>query len=161
MRTWITMLLVGCLAKSAVAQSPTPRIVNTPTAPMPAVYRPPISPYLNLLRGGDPAINYYYAVRPGIMAGVNPTGSVTSMPSQSGNQLRSGFFPPPSTEPAKVPVVGPKVNSFTTSAHPVSFGGVNRYTPGTVSGAVGQSGGRVGFIGSQPPPPITNTKKKP
>jgi hypothetical protein len=29
----------------------------------------PLSPYLNLLRGGSPAINYFYGVRPGLMSG--------------------------------------------------------------------------------------------
>ncbi len=29
----------------------------------------PLSPYLNLLRGGNPAVNYFYGVRPGLMNG--------------------------------------------------------------------------------------------
>ena len=33
--------------------------------------RPAVSPYLNLFRGGDPAINYYGLVRPQIAAGKN------------------------------------------------------------------------------------------
>jgi hypothetical protein len=32
----------------------------------------PLSPYLNLLRGGNPGVNYYYGVRPGLPTGGMP-----------------------------------------------------------------------------------------
>src|SRR5205823_8814611 len=35
-----------------------------PAKTQPGSFRPPLSPYLNLLRGGNPAINYYGLVRP-------------------------------------------------------------------------------------------------
>jgi hypothetical protein len=35
-----------------------------PAKAQPGTFRPPLSPYLNLLRGGNPAINYYGLVRP-------------------------------------------------------------------------------------------------
>jgi hypothetical protein len=34
------------------------------TRPLNPYTRPPVSPYLNLIRGGNPAINYYGLVRP-------------------------------------------------------------------------------------------------
>src|SRR5690348_6570512 len=34
----------------------------------------PLSPYLNLLRGGSPGVNYYYGVRPGTTGGAVPVG---------------------------------------------------------------------------------------
>jgi hypothetical protein len=39
--------------------------VPQPMTPVPPVYRPPVSPYLNLLRQGQsPGLNYYNLVRP-------------------------------------------------------------------------------------------------
>jgi len=54
-------VLVGCGATDAVGQV----LPTQPTGQPP--YRPPVSPYINLLRrGGNPAINYYGLVRPQI-----------------------------------------------------------------------------------------------
>jgi len=41
----------------------------------------PLSPYLNLFRGNNPAVNYYYGVRPGTPAGgwLGPTGGPAAM----------------------------------------------------------------------------------
>jgi hypothetical protein len=51
--------LVGLIGPSAAhAQAPFGR------PPVNQYTRPPISPYLNLFRGGNPAINYYDLVRP-------------------------------------------------------------------------------------------------
>lgn len=127
---------------------------NYPTMPgsagiaAPPNYRPPLSPYLNLLRGGDPAINYFYAVRPALMSGVSPMGSMSGGPQQGFSQLRSGFLPAagnPTQEPVKLPAAGAEVASFPSAAHLVSFGGLNR---GPQPG-----GGRSGILSSQPPPP--------
>lgn len=61
--------------------------------------RPIVSPYLNILRGGDPAINYYGLVRPQIAFGkafqtlgneVSTLESQAGQPSQTGN--RSSFM---------------------------------------------------------------------
>ncbi len=53
-------LAVCCPPERAHAQYYQPPRVNP-------VYRPPVSPYLNLLRrGSDPAVNYYGIVRPEI-----------------------------------------------------------------------------------------------
>jgi hypothetical protein len=43
-----------------------------PQNAMPNIYNPrnqPLSPYLNLMRGGNPGVNYYYGVRPGTTGG--------------------------------------------------------------------------------------------
>jgi hypothetical protein len=50
----------------------------------------PLSPYLNLLRGGNPAVNYFYGVRPGLQNG--PLASPLSV--GAGTQGRQTFFPP-------------------------------------------------------------------
>src|SRR4051794_10372405 len=44
---------------------------------MPNIYNPqtqPLSPYLNLFRGSNPATNYYYGVRPGTVGGGGGAG---------------------------------------------------------------------------------------
>jgi hypothetical protein len=160
----LTMTLI--LSSSAFGQfgqyPAYPTMPGTAGIPAQPGYRPPLSPYLNLLRGGDPSINYYYAVRPGVMAGVAPMGSLSGAPGQGFNQLRSGFLPAaanPSQEPVKFPVAGVEIPSLPTSAHPVSFGGVNRFTPGggpTFGGSMGAN--RPGNIGSTPPPPYTRKR---
>ena len=55
-----------------------------PGAFLPNFYNPqnqPLSPYLNLLRGGNTAVNYYYGVRPGTPAGgLMPFGGTSFNP---------------------------------------------------------------------------------
>src|SRR5215207_4743706 len=51
----------------------------------------PLSPYLNLLRGGNPAVNYSYGVRPGT---VGRGGSGGGAPMTAPGAQRSPFFPP-------------------------------------------------------------------
>ena len=114
-------------------QSPQQSVPGTAGVPMPSGYRPPLSPYLNLLRGGDPAINYFYAVRPALMNGVSPLGSLSG--GQRGfSQLRNGFLPAagnPTQEPVVLPEAGASVPSFQSSGYPVSYGGLTRYGAGS------------------------------
>ena len=149
-----TFLLLLATAATGRAQTygpqPAPQTVQ-PSMPgtagvaMPSNYRPPLSPYLNLLRGGDPAINYYYAVRPALMNGVSPLGSMSG--GQRGfSQLRNGFLPAagnPTQEPVVVPEGGAIVPSFPSSGYPVSYGGLSRFSPGSVP--------RPGTFGNQAP----------
>jgi hypothetical protein len=53
------VLVACCLAGSAHAQFQPPTRPNYGPG-----YRPQLSPYLNLLRGGDPAANYYLGTLP-------------------------------------------------------------------------------------------------
>ncbi len=125
-----------------------PTVPGSAGIPMTRPFRPPLSPYLNLLRGGDPAVNYFYAVQPAVNAGASPLGSMTGGPSMGYSPLRSGFLPAaanPSQEPVPGPAAGVPIPSLPPSGHPVSYGGLNRYTPA--------GGGRPSFLGNQPPPP--------
>ncbi len=113
---------------------------------VPGGLRPPLSPYLNLLRGGDPAVNYYYGVRPGLAGAASPYGAVTGGPALGFNQLRNGFLPAganPTQEPTLLPPAGQEIPSLPSSAHPVSYGGLNRYSPGAAP--------RTGVLGNRPP----------
>lgn len=57
----------------------------------------PLSPYLNLFRGSNPATNYYYGVRPGLPSGgLTPFGTVPQPQPQLGT-LSGGFLPQAST----------------------------------------------------------------
>lgn len=130
----------------------------------------PLSPYLNLLRGGDPGINYFYGVRPGLPGNgfANPgqgygggMGGGAYGGGRSGG-LSNGFLPAagnPYSEPLEFPETGKPVPSFRSSGHPVSFGGgwpssmgINRVTSfggqnGGVVGPANQAGtGRSAFL---------------
>src|SRR5437762_7913362 len=59
----------------------------------PNVYNPqnqPLSPYLNLLRGGNAGVNYYYGVRPGTTGG---SGGGIGAPFTASGGYRPPFFP--------------------------------------------------------------------
>lgn len=56
----LAVVLVVLAARPASAQI---GVYNQPAQPF---AQPPVSPYLNLLRGGPPAVNYYGLVRPQI-----------------------------------------------------------------------------------------------
>jgi hypothetical protein len=53
----------GARAQNQAAPSYYQPPVLRPSLQQPA-YRPPVSPYLNLINGGSPALNYYGIVRP-------------------------------------------------------------------------------------------------
>ena len=91
----------------ASAQAPGP---TNPGSPAPNAYSrasQPLSPYLNLLRGGNSAVNYFYGVRPGTQA-----GAFNGMFGQSGGP-RQTFFPGADTladlldDPRDIGKVGP------------------------------------------------------
>ena len=74
----------------AAARAQVPGQVN-PNAYAPNMYNrqaQPLSPYLNMLRGGNAAVNYFYGVRPG----TQPT-AFTGMFNQSATGPRQTFFP--------------------------------------------------------------------
>lgn len=123
-----------------------------PTSPstgsfLPNVYnrtQPTLSPYLNLLRGGNPGANYFLGVRPGFAAQGIGQGSYPIGPS---SQLRSGFLPAaanPTTEPIELPAAGQPISSLSPSGHPVTFG------RGNFPGSGATAAGRPGVLGNRP-----------
>lgn len=62
----------------------------------------PLSPYLNLLRGGNPGVNYFYGVRPGLPSGGQPGYQVGPQ-----TMAGPGQFLPQATMPVDSGTVSP------------------------------------------------------
>lgn len=105
MRGTITAAVLLLAAGPAAAQygygQPTPGYgPTTPLNYLPNYYNrtnQPLSPYLNLLRGGNPGVNYYYGVRPGLPSGgATPFGAAPNyapMYSTQAGTAAGGFLP--------------------------------------------------------------------
>jgi hypothetical protein len=123
MKWYLLALGIGLLfVGEASAQLTGP---NNPSGYAPNYYNrnnQPLSPYLNLLRGSNTAVNYFYGARPGL-----PSGGYTGM--FQNQQTRQTFFPVVDTlsdllvEPQDAGKVSP-------SGHPVGFGNTMGYFGG-------------------------------
>src|SRR5205814_2174073 len=88
--------LIGVLVAGALAHPPPPARGQTSGPGNPSGYAPnmynrgtqPLSPYLNLLRGGNNAVNYFYGVRPGAQP-----NAFAGMFGAGGMGQRQTFFP--------------------------------------------------------------------
>ena len=175
MTRWtLGLLAAGLVAGTATAQVlpgaypayGTPPVGGVPTGVPPSVgvapvlgagVSPPLSPYLNLLRGGNPAINYFYGVRPWEAANAYQRSAAQAAPAVAFSQARNGFLPAagmPSGAPTEVPPAGQPVE-LQSSGHPVVFG--NRFGtmaggyPGTAGARPAATGGQTGYFGNTPP----------
>ena len=137
------------LAALALALVPAQARAQVPGQFNPNAYAPnmynrqaqPLSPYLNLLRGGDAAVNYYYGVRPGTQP-----GAFTGMFNQSAAGPRQTFFPVVDTlaDLTDDPQAGMRV---APTGHPVGFNNTLNYfgpTSGQVFARSAQQQGRRG-----------------
>lgn len=157
-----SMVAVACVTSVAVGQQPFP-LGGVPYFPPPnsTSIRPPLSPYLNLLNGVNPALNFYYGVRPFTA----PPGSLGSL--APGNFAPGGFSPggggslfvqptPPQLDPLAEPDDVKKFR-LPSPGNPVVFGnrfgssraGVVGNQPGYYSGPAPPGGGS-GPAGQQP-----------
>ena len=110
----------------------------------------PLSPYLNLLNGGNPAVNYFYGARPGLNpavsglgGGFGGTGSAVGPPG-FGNRY---YLQPPTDFdelPSQPLEANRRLSILPTAAHPVTFGN----GPGLGGGF--RAAGRTGFGAQQP-----------
>jgi hypothetical protein len=110
--------------------SPYPQGPYSPPSVMPNIYNPanqPLSPYLNLLRGGNQGVNYYYGVRPGTVGGTG-FGIGAPFTAQGGNRML--FFPQlaraPDPDQPREAGVG---DVLPPAGHPVVFGNTLGYFP--------------------------------
>jgi hypothetical protein len=123
------LIALGIVAVGAAAllASPASAQITSPTNPSgyaPNMYNrsgQPLSPYLNLLRGGNSAVNYYYGVRPGTQP-----NTFAGMFNQATAGPRQTFFPVVDTladlsdDPQDLGRVGP-------TGHPVGFNNTLNY----------------------------------
>ena len=161
-RAILTIGMLWATAGIATAQYPTqpfpaPGGYVPPVNPnnfMPNIFNPqtqPLSPYLNLLRSGDPATDYYYRVRPGTVG--MRTGGFGGAPFVAGGGNRTLFFPQlvNAPDPLGGSVAGPG-DILPPAGHPVVFGNTMGFFPSPF----GQAGtGRPGLAGlgnTQPTP---------
>jgi hypothetical protein len=77
-------------------------------------YRPPVSPYLNLVRPGNPGLNYYNLVRPQVEFG----NSIVGLQQQVG------------ALGTEVALEAQGQTTFPTTGHPTTFGNYSHYFPG-------------------------------
>lgn len=139
----LALLAVAMLSTSSVlAQNP--GSFGRPPGPGTPGYRAPVSPYLNLSRGGNAAINYYGLVRPQVEGSqalqsierqLSPTGPVmTTEPTV----VNPGAFATPGVLPSTPTPTGDNVISapgFMTHSryfqnHPASSSGAGAGRPG-------------------------------
>lgn len=113
---------------------------------MPNIYNPvnqPLSPYLNLMRGGNPGVNYYYGVRPGTVGGAGGSGAMVPLGGGGGN--RPLFFPQLAAAPDPLDGIGAgQPGVLPPAGHPVTFNNTMGFFPAPG----GQAGGsRTGLAG--------------
>jgi hypothetical protein len=114
---------------------------------MPNIFNPqyqPISPYMNLLRGGNTAANYFYGVRPGTI-GLGGRG-FGGAPFVAAGGNRMMFFPQlaMAPDPLSAPPSGQPGDVLPPAGHPVVFNNTMGFFPGPL----GQAGGsRPGLAG--------------
>jgi hypothetical protein len=159
-RGFLTLWLV-MLGSAAIAQTPGYQYPFAP-APSGSNFLPnyynrqtqPLSPYLNLLRGGNPGVNYFYGVRPGLPSGGMMPGAMGGF--GGGNsfmQQRMGYLPAGANpEPTQLPAAGRPLepNSLPPSSHPVYFVGATAFSrpfPNTPNMAAP----RTGILGNSAP----------
>src|SRR5438477_9531075 len=100
---------------------------------MPNIYNPrnqPLSPYLNLLRGGNPGVNYYYGVRPGTVGGAGGMGPGAFM---APGGSRPPYFPVQYGEPDSIELPAPDRERgyvLPPAGHPVVYNNTLGYFPG-------------------------------
>lgn len=136
-RNWYALFALVLLPLAASAQPPATNSGNF----APNMYNrgnQPLSPYLNMLRGSNSAVNYFYGVRPGTQpnafAGMFGTG---------GGGQRMTFFPGADylTDLLEEPRDATKVNP---TGHPAGFNNTLNYfgpTPGQFYAKGGQQQG--------------------
>ncbi|WP_439632285.1 hypothetical protein [Gemmata sp.] len=167
MRYLLTLAAAGVCVGAASAQFPAqpspgtqpqgpqyPAFGGTPLNPntvMPNVYNPatqPLSPYLNLLRGGNAGVNYFYGVRPGTVGGWGGGGG--GAPFMAGGGARTSFFPQLAAAPDPLETVGLDGAVLPPAGHPVVFSNTMGYFPSPAGQAGGARSGLAGLGARRP-----------
>ncbi len=131
------LMSVAVLGTTAVASAQYPQYPPSPYYLPPGAMsnggnpqNQPLSPYLNLLRGGNPGVNYYYGVRPGTVGGAGQ-GLGAPFTAMGGN--RAPFFPQLANAPD--PLQPREVGAgdvLPPAGHPVVFNSTGGYFPSPI-----------------------------
>ena len=123
-----------------------------PSAVMPNIYNQqyqPLSPYLNLQRGGNAAVNYYYGVRPGTVGG---TGQTIGAPFTAAGGNRQLFFPQLASAPDPLqPREAGAGDVLPPAGHPVVFNNTGGYFPSPFGSRGAMRPGLAGVGTTRPP----------
>ena len=112
----------------------------------------PLSPYLNLLRGGNPGVTYYNGVRPATIGGGGAGGLGAPFTASGGN--RQLFFPQFASSPDPFQTGEPGEGYVLPPAgHPVVFSNTLGYFPSPFGNRGGSRPGLTGVGASRPPTP--------
>jgi hypothetical protein len=119
---------------------------------MPNIYNPqnqPLSPYLNLLRGGNAGVNYYYGVRPGTVGGFGQGALGAPFTAFGGN--RPLFFPQLASGPElALPGEVAEGSLLPPAGHPVMFNNTMGYFPSPFGSRGGYRPGLSGMGMTRP-----------
>ncbi|HET6573876.1 MAG TPA: hypothetical protein VFG68_09760 [Fimbriiglobus sp.] len=179
MRNWLLGLTATAIGGAAAGQSPPAGTVPPPVAtypgsgvtypavPPPSSFMPniydratqPLSPYMGLLLGQNPAVDYYFGVRPGLRASSRTYGAGFGVPTGFGGGSRIGYLPlqaATAEQGVEIPAAGVPLprNELFQTGHPVTFGvGPGRLSPGT-------GAGRPGFTRTPVPAPRRSSVRR-
>jgi hypothetical protein len=156
---------VAMLANAATAQGPVQSFPGyqygigpafNPNNFMPNIFNPqtqPLSPYLNLLRGSNPGVDYFFGVRPGTIGLGGRSFGGAPFVAPGGN--RTVFFPQLANAPEPTAGTPGPGQVLPPAGHPVVFGNTMGYFPGAGGQAGGSQPGLKG-LGTTPPPARKN-----
>jgi hypothetical protein len=133
------LILSGWLTGAAGQASAQFQYFQPQTSPF---YQPPVSPYLNLFRGGNPGINYYGLVRPQVQAQQNLQQLQLQQQLQAQQQAQQmqsqqAILLSPATQMSPLPTTG----------HPAYFNAAGLFfgsIPGRTGGTPTITGGTFG-----------------
>jgi hypothetical protein len=161
MRVILTIAAALVLTGTAAAQYPTQPLPGPQYGPMlnpnnfaPNFFNPqtqPLSPYLNLLgQGANPAVDYYYRVRPGTV-GMAPRG-FGGAPFVAPGGNRPVFFPQlaQAPDPLGAGPSGQPGDVLPPAGHGVVFGNTMGFFPSAFGQAGGARSGLAGVGASRP-----------
>jgi hypothetical protein len=153
----VTLLGAGGAASAQYPTNPYPAPYYQAPSVMPNIYNSanqPLSPYLNLLRGGNTGVNYYYGVRPGTVGG---TGFGIGAPFTAVGGNRQLFFPRLASAPDPLQPVDPteprqpgKGDVLPPAGHPVLFNNTLGYFPSPYGQRGGGSRPGLSGVGARP-----------
>jgi hypothetical protein len=133
------LVLAGWLGGAAGQASAQFQYFQPQTAPF---YQPPVSPYLNIFRGGNPGINYYGLVRPQVQAQQNLQQLQLQQQFQAQQQVQQA-----QSQQAILLSPAAQTGPLPTTGHPAYFNGTNRFfnsIPGRTTGIPTIAGGNFG-----------------